>query len=87
MFCSIDCANNLNMNTFCKQLHLFEWRNILCKHDSRWLHIFRLKASAFYHSFLKTYRVNKTHRLKLGKRCWHLMYDALDSKIGRGNNP
>ncbi len=44
-----------------------EWRSIICKHNARWLHISRLKASAVYYSFWKTFNVNKTRLLKLGK--------------------
>jgi len=37
-----------------------QWRSITCKHNARWA----IKASAVYHSYLKTYSVNKTHLLK-----------------------
>jgi hypothetical protein len=39
-----------------------QWRSIICKHNARWQHVSRLKASAFCPSWKKT-NINKTHQL------------------------
>ncbi len=51
------------------------WRSIIYKHNARWLHVYRLKASAVYCSFWKALNVNKTHPLKLaiGGGIWWVM--------------
>ncbi len=57
--------------SFQSRLSLFlQWRNILYKHNARWLRVPWLKARVVY-SFQKTYSVNKTRQLKPGP--WWLM--------------
>ncbi len=52
--------------TLCWHLYtLHKWRSIICKHNARWHHVSRLKASVFCPSWKKT-NIDKTHQLKPG---------------------
>ncbi len=73
-FSSLFFHTGLDFAKFMDQLSVWEnsspkseWRSFIFKHNVRWLHISRLKASALYYSFWKTYYVNKMHRLRPGK--------------------
>jgi hypothetical protein len=61
-FCELTTVESKHRFDPLSYKHNTQWRSIICKHNARWHHVSRLKASDLFITE-KTTNVNKTHQL------------------------